>query len=741
MKLQYRAWLLVLAIIGLAAIAAMFGVRHIVSDSFSQLEAEQADRESERARRLLAQQLDHLGAVVRDYAWWADAAEYAEGLRPAFVDQNFSPDSLASLRVSEVLVVDTRAGVVVGLRRADDALGPLDAETQRQLLPLAERLLVDPDARAYLGSFQVHGGRLRLTSAAVIHDPDRPFRPSGVMLMVRHFDDDELQRFADVLMTPVDLVLPPPSGAAFAVPQPTVAAQALSVPAAIRDHTNEPVAWLVLSLDRRLAQAAHALAWAGMGLALLAAVLAVMLLVPALDRVLLRRLQQLHDDVRQLTLRGPVQAGPIPVRGKDEIGQLATAINGLVGRVRDDHRAQQEAHERQEALQVQLAHSQKTEALGRLTGGIAHDFNNSLAAITGWVRLASEDLAGDHPSRESLQQALKATRYADGLMRQLLAFGRQAPPKLSRLHWGRLIEETRQLVASSLTRDCEIVAEVQVEDDEVDADPTQLQQVMVNLLINAADAMQGKGRITLRLQPLVLPPPDGHRPPDEFLVLPAGRYLVLAIEDQGPGVPPELRQRLFEPFYTTKAKGKGTGLGLSVAQGIVARHLGAIALSSESGQGACFLVCLPVSRRDPAIPSVTVPGDLPREGRRLLFVDDDQLVRHAWGALLERQGWQVTRARDGEEAWAQFAQTGHVWDVVLTDQSMPRLDGVGLARRIREHSSPCPVVLMSGHVNEVSAEDLQNLFAAVLHKPVEATELERVLQAVLSRPSAGAPLS
>jgi len=733
MKLQHRAWMLVLLIVGLAALGAMFGARHIVNASFTQLEAEQADREAERARRLLAQQLDTLQATVQDYAWWADAAAHAEGRLPGFASDNFTADSLGSLRVSEVLMTDVRERVVTALGRSEDDMQALPRERTDALLALARQVLASGDARATLGSYVVQGQQLWLVAAAALHDPDRSGQPPvGVMLMTRHFDTAELQAFTNLIMMPVALSLDVPALAETTTHRVTGMAEEQQIHAVVRDHTGRAVAELRVTPDRRLAQAASALAWTGMGLALLAGLLAMLILLPLLDRLMLRRLQALHGDVQRLTKEGPVLAGPIPVRGNDEIGQLAHAVNGLVERVRQDHESQQTAFERQELLQMQLAQSQKTEALGRLTGGIAHDFNNSLAAITGWVRLAAEDLDDGHPSQEALQQAQKAMRYADGLMRQLLAFGRQAPPRFRRLHWTSLIEETRQLVAPGLTRNSDLVVDYQVDDDEVDADPTQLQQVMVNLLINAADAMQGKGRIHLRLHTVTLPALPGMVLPDEFLVLPPGSYLVLSIRDEGPGIEPEMRLRLFEPFYTTKARGKGTGLGLSVAQGIVARHHGTIGVLSEPGQGACFMVGLPVSRRDPSVPPITSPGGLAGEGRRILFADDDQLVRHAWSALLERKGWQVTRARDGEEAWVQMSQTGKQWDVVLTDQSMPRLDGVGLARRIRELPSPPPVVLMSGHVNEVPSDALQSLFAAVVHKPVEALELERVLRSVLA---------
>jgi two-component system, cell cycle sensor histidine kinase and response regulator CckA len=579
-------------------------------------------------------------------------------------------------------------------------------------------------------------GRLEMVVAAAIHDPARPADSvPGAMVMVRHFDEREIKRMAEVLMAPIRLSLVEPGHRGSGVHALVPGENHRELHVVLRSHVGQAVAELVLSLDRSLHEQGLGLIWQGVGLAAAAGLLACVLLVISLDRLVLRRLQHLHGQLAAITREGP-NGQRLVVAGNDEITRVGDGINGLLDRVSADAQAQRQAHERQEALQVQLMQSQKTEALGRLTGGIAHDFNNSLAAISGWVRLASEDLAPDHPSSEALQQALKSTRYADGLMRQLLAFGRQTAPKLRRLHWSGVVEETRHLVASGLTRDCEIAVDYRVDDDEVDADPTQLQQVLVNLLINASDAMGGRGRIALTLDSIDLPPGNGQDLPPGAAALAPGRYLVLSVCDQGPGIPPETVDRVFDPFFTTKPKGKGTGLGLSVAQGIMARHQGSIGLQN-SPDGACFLLYLPASRRDVDVAVITAPGG-PGQGRTVLFVDDDQSVRHAWSSLLERKGWQVTRSRDGEEAWLQFTQAGKRWDVVLTDQSMPRLDGVGLARRIHASGSPPPVVLMSGHVDEIGPDLLSTLFAAVLQKPVDAGELDRVLQSVVQAREAGA---
>lgn len=738
MRLQHKAWALVLVVVGLCAAAAMAGARFIVNDSFRQLEHERAEREGERALRVLDQQFQGLSATVRDYAYWVDAARFVRGQSPDFFQENFDSGNMGYLRISEVAVFDLRGRTLASAALEAGAMAPVGSARLQSLRELVAPILASPDAKTLVRTYRVRDGQLEFVTAAAVHDPAQAARgPQGAIAMVRRLDAAELARFSEVLMAPLRISLETPAHAGGHIHIEPMDPDRDELHAVLRDHHGQAVAELVLVLDHRLQQQGQSLSWAGMGLAALAGVLASLLLVWLLDRLLLRHLQRLYNEVRQVTEQGPTSAARVAVAGPDELRSLGAGINRLLDRVRQDAEAQRVAHERQEALQMQLLQSQKTEALGRLTGGIAHDFNNSLAAITGWVHLAAEDLESEHPSRTAIQQAQKAIRYADGLMRQLLAFGRQTAPKLRRLHWSSLIEETRQMVGAGLTRECEVVVDYRVDDDEVDADPTQLQQVLVNLLINAADAMNGRGRIELTLTAVDLPQ-AAHAPLlPGTAELAAGHYLCLTVEDQGPGISPEHLERVFDPFFTTKGKGRGTGLGLSVAQGIMVRHQGGIGVASTPGAGARFHVYLPVSRHDGAIAPITSPGGGVGQGRSVLFADDDQLVRHAWSALLDRQGWQVTRARDGEEAWAQFARSGQHFDVVLTDQSMPRLDGVGLARRIRATASPPPIVLISGHVNEVGADDLKALFSAVLHKPVDAADLDRVLQQVVASGDTG----
>lgn len=731
MKLHYKAFVLVFVTVGLCTLLAMLGASWTVDASFRRMEETLAHREGDRATRLFGQQLKDLGALVRNSAYTIRMVDYAEGRDPGLLRRDFDATSMGGLDITHVLAIG-HSGKPLGSVALDQTGAQIDAPSHlfQAVEALTRTVLTDEYGGVTLQTIVASGGQLYMVAGAAMLDPMKSNSASGVLVFLRHLSNARVHSLSHVLMRPVrvdHIQSRTDHGVALNVTD----SETLELHVPLQDLEGQTLAHLVLDLDRPLMVGQQKLSASGQLLAGLAGLAASVLLLVVLYRFVLRRLKHLHADVLSITRNGPTANGDVRVEGHDELATLAQGVNLLLDRVRKDAVLQQEAHQRQEQLQQQLLQSQKTEALGRLTGGIAHDFNNSLAAITGWMRLATEDLEQDHPSADALRQALKATRYADGLMRQLLAFGRQTPPKLQCLHMSSLVEDTRHMVASGLTRDCELVVDFRVEDDRVYADPTQIQQVLVNLLINAADAMQGKGRIELTLHSLEIPI-VGRRPPPGANDLPAGRYLTLSVCDQGPGVPTEHLGRVFDPFFTTKGKGRGTGLGLSVAHGIVLRHQGGIGVENRREAGACFFVHLPLCSVDEDLAPTCLPeGDQP-SGKRVLFVDDDQLVRHAWSTLLERQGWQVTRARDGEEGWTLFQSGGGRFDLVLTDQSMPRLDGVGLARRIRETEASPPIILISGHVNEVGAGDLQTLFNAVLHKPVDMSDLGRVMEEVLS---------
>ena len=729
MKLQYKAWLLVVATIGALTLASVLVSRHSISKSFEDLERKQFQVEGERARRLLNQQLEGLTATMMDYAYWTDTVEFIKGSRPDYFGENFGTDNMKYLGISHVLVLDVLGRPVASAElTSEPSLRAVSEGMSLMLRSLAVSVLSDQTSKTVIRTYRRMDGELYLVSiAAVRSQAESNTAPRGALAMVRRFDETELARFSDILMHPVRLSFSDRSPIGFNSDPPPGDQATTETSTPVLDHEGRPVAFLILEVERALHRAGRSLALeAALQVALAGLVVGTLLLL-LLNHLVLRRLQRIHQEITSITREGIDGVGTMSVKGDDELGDLAKGINDLLSKTREDAEQQKQAHVRQEVLHLQLMQSQKTEALGRFTSGIAHDFNNSLAAISGWVRLAKEDMAIHHPSATSLDQALKSIRYASGLMKQLLSFSRQSAPRMERLRLSAMIEEARTLVSLGLMGRCTLQVDCRTADDWIQADPTQMKQVIVNLLINACDAMNGKGAITLVLDSQESTACNGGSAGEWLDQLPRGRYVTLCVQDEGPGIAPEHLDRIFEPFFTTKASDKGTGLGLSVVQGIMARHSGAVRVSSAPGEGACFVLVLPTQEAsDFRSSSVDFsPSLIPRQ---LLYVEDDAPVLEAWSALLERRGWMVTRARDGEEAWEHFKAHSGSWDAVLTDLAMPNMTGLQLARLIGSTASPPPMVLMSG---QISAEDRAQLmeagFTAVLHKPVDQDELLSVL--------------
>jgi two-component system cell cycle sensor histidine kinase/response regulator CckA len=596
MKLQKKAWVMVGLTICLLTLSSVWVSQHAILSSFTELEARQSRVESERARRLLAQQLDGLSATVMDYAYWNDTADFVKGKRADHFTENFGTDNMKYLGLSQVLVLDPVGRPVASAELTPEpALRPMSPGMSQTLRSLAVPVLSDASSKTVVRTYHRVGSDLYLVAIAAVRSQFEPASaPQGALAAVRRFDERELTQFSDILMHPVRLKFPSAQEVARPVAErddPGV----LESAALILNGDGQPVAELVLELKRDLHREGHSLAFAAAFQVAVAGLVIGVLLVVLLDRLVLRRLQRVHRELGEIAAQGLGVEGRLSVSGKDELADLAQGINRLLAKTREDAEQQRQAHARQEALNHQLMQSQKTEAMGRFTSGIAHDFNNAIVAISGCIQLACEDLESHHPSTSCLREALRSVRYADGLVKQLLSFSRQSPPHMDHLRLGALVEETSALVSLGLMKRCVLKVNLLAERDWVVADPTQMKQVIVNLVINACDAMSGQGTVSITLAEQDLPPADRGVAPEAVARLPAGRYLVLSVQDEGPGIAPEHLNRIFEPFFTTKAADKGTGLGLPIVQSVMTGHSGAVQVFSQRGAGACFRLYLPVA--------------------------------------------------------------------------------------------------------------------------------------------------
>jgi signal transduction histidine kinase len=376
--------------------------------------------------------------------------------------------------------------------------------------------------------------------------------------------------------------------------------------------------------------------------------------------------------------------------------------------------------------------SQRLEAVGQLTGGVAHEFNNLLMALSGALDLLAPHVESARGTR-LLDHARRAADRGARLTRQLLAFARKQHLQVEAVDLNALVTGMTELLAGTLGRSIEVETALDPDAWPAMADPAQLELVLLNLAINARDAMPAGGRISISTGCETLGPPL--RPEDP----PAGAYAVLRLADTGCGMPPTVQARAFEPFFTTKDAGRGTGLGLAQVLGVAQQLGGGVRLDSAEGSGTSVSVFLPrawsppaaVSR--PAGPAASRPPLL--QGTRLLLVDDDTDVRNVARGMLEDLGAVVTEAENGAAALL-LLRTGPGVDLVLADLTMPAMDGLALARHIAAWQPELPVVLMSGYGAETTGDHPEGIRAA-LQKPFRSAELAAVLAAALGRELVG----
>jgi PAS domain S-box-containing protein len=376
----------------------------------------------------------------------------------------------------------------------------------------------------------------------------------------------------------------------------------------------------------------------------------------------------------------------------------------------------------------QLRHAQKMEAVGRLAGGIAHDFNNLLMSIRGSVELALLDLPPEDELRQDLEQVQQATDTAASLIRQLLAFSRKQEVKPQKLDVNDLIENTGRLLRRPLGSEIELVSRLQPDLWAVEADASQLEQVVMNLALNARDAMQGGGRIIITTSNATLS--DGDPAIPKFVK--PGRYVLLEIEDTGTGMDAETQQHVFEPFFTTKEKEKGTGLGLFTVYGTVRGVGGHVWVDSEPGRGTIMRVALPAVERA-AQGSRAASGDAEMRGTEtVLVVEDEDPIRRLARRMLERMGYTVVEAAGGDEALRLSDEYPGPIHLMLTDVTMPKMNGRELAAEIVERRPDLHVVYMSGYAEEdIRGRGVGSPAGAFLHKPFTAEGLTSTIREAL----------
>ena len=401
------------------------------------------------------------------------------------------------------------------------------------------------------------------------------------------------------------------------------------------------------------------------------------------DKPVFEQLRVLHQNGEQRYVE-LVGRPAFDVRG---VGGVIVNVRDVSDRVRaESERAELEDH---------LTQARKMEAIGHLAGGVAHDFNNLLTPIIGYTELVRASLPPTDPIYTDLAVVLEAAEGARQLVRQLLAFGRKQALEVRALDLAEQVRRIEKILRAMIPESIELLINLPEESVRIRADATQLQQVVLNLVVNAQDAMsQSGGRLVVSVSPSVL----AERDPE--LELDAGSYGLLTVQDSGHGIDAETRARLFEPFFTTKERGKGTGLGLATVYGIVKQHRGAVTVSSSKGQGATFRVYFPCTQ-DSLQPGLRPLTPLPGRGETVLVAEDDPSVRALVKSVLERHGYRVLVAENGLLALDLARHERGRIDLLLTDVVMPGMNGRALRDALIVIYPGLRVLFMSGYTGDV----------------------------------------
>jgi PAS domain S-box-containing protein len=382
------------------------------------------------------------------------------------------------------------------------------------------------------------------------------------------------------------------------------------------------------------------------------------------------------------------------------------------------------------ALEAQFLQAQKMEGIGQLAGGVAHDFNNLLTAILGYSMLLADSMPPESAECRDVEEIIKATERAAALTRQLLAFSRKQVFEPATVHINTLIRDMTQMLGRLIGEDIELVTVLAPQLAPVRADAGQIQQVVMNLAVNARDAMPHGGQLLIETENVEL---DSRYLLQHAMARP-GRYVRLTVSDNGVGIPEEIRSHLFEPFFTTKEKGRGTGLGLATVYGVVQQSGGYVWVYSEAGAGATFKVYLPASDGPQEEPAAPIKRITSRGSELVLVIEDEDAVRRLASLVLRRAGYRVFEAAGAKDAEEQVASQDQPFDLIISDVVMPGSSGPALFDRLAGRHPTLKVLYMSGYTDDaVIRQGRLRPGAAFLQKPFTGDVLLRKVREVLDR--------
>ncbi|MBV9658417.1 MAG: response regulator [Verrucomicrobia bacterium] len=731
MNVQTKIALLLLALAA-AFIAGLGVIRLKAQGRLRQIAEERLHEGQESVDRRLEKGGEPLEALAEDYTYWDAMVEAVQRSDQTWLEAHVGEATLDKFTVNAVWVARADGSP---LYMVDNLYGDQDLHAIPRPAAAFEKL-----AREKLGHFYFflpqHG--LMEVRAATIHgskDYERHGPVGGFFFAGRLWSNeklDELGLFSDTQR----VWIAPPGGperlqsprddengvTTFTRPLPGWDGQPVAR-LAVRSET--PMIPLLNTTSRQLF-------WALGGFALVLTVL----LTFALVKWVSRPLQHISNSLR----RGDLSSIARLEQHQSEFGELARLIrqfftqrDSLLREIREREATEKVLAKREE----ELRHAQKMEAVGRLAGGVAHDFNNLLTAIIGYAEILTRRLKNDATGRQNAEMILKAGEQAAGVTRQLLAFSRKQLLQPKVIDLNEVVAGIDRLLRRVIGEHITLVTRPDAAHGRVRADPTQLEQVILNLGVNARDAMPRGGKLTISTANAQLQDEDTR--PEATVELPDGDYVVLVVTDTGKGMERETQSHIFEPFFTTKGPGKGTGLGLSTVYGIVTQSGGAVAVDSSPNRGTTFRIYLPCESAPLSPPSsVPAPPRRAHDSEVVLVVEDEEIVRELVCSVLHEQGYRVHCAAHGGEALEMAARAevcASGIDLLITDVVMPHMSGPELVKKITANHPEARVLFVSGYSeNDISDRGVLADDIRFLEKPFTPLTLARKVREVLDEP-------
>jgi signal transduction histidine kinase/ActR/RegA family two-component response regulator len=647
---------------------------------------------------------------VEDRTLWDDLVLAILKKDTAWLEENFNEDTLIGANANAVWVYSREGELLHSVNnRYSEALRELPVPPHALKELLERNGMFQFFAKVELGWIEIRGASVHPS-----RDSGRQTKPPGSFFAAHIWIDKNIEQMAQFTGYKIKMLS---AGESVDSPQSAEERGLIRFARVVDGWDGKPVAQIRVEHDspiiQKLNEASDRLF---VGLMIFAAGM-FLLLATSLLLWVRRPLRKIS---RSLEDQDPAGLAMLQ-RRHDEFGKLACLIV--------QHRS---TEERLQHAEEELRHSQKLEAVGRLAGGVAHDFNNLLTAIIGYSELLEARLTGDGVARDHARMIHKAGEQAASLTKQLLAFSRKQLLQPKVLDLNRVVQEMEKLLQRVIGEHIRIVIATEAQDARVLADPNQLEQVILNLGVNARDAMPGGGTLTITTRNVTFLDSDISHRGDGIA---PGEYVTLSVSDTGSGMDVETKARIFEPFFTTKGPGKGTGLGLATVYGIVKQSHGGISVESEPGKGSTFQIELPVEDSPLEAPRLALaPVEGSRASETILVVEDEEVVRMLVCEVLGDSGYKVLCAAAPSEALKIVNEREHdsPIDLLVTDVVMPEMHGPALARVLQPLQPQMKVLYVSGYSeNDISDQGVVDPDLDVLQKPFTHQSLVRKIREVL----------